>query len=105
MRNKYNTVAMGEIVARSVKIEVVGKITRCGKGEDSKFYCLPVKIHFDNGEVRNYLLKSHGDPKGLENFLANKKGIKERLERSFVLLKNGEVRVDYSVREQTSSAS
>ena len=93
-------------MARSVKIEVVGDIQRCNEGIDSKFFCLPVRIHFDNGEVRNYLLKAHNEPKGLENFLANKKGIRERLERSFVLLKNGEIRVDYSAREEeTSKAS
>ncbi|MDQ7038415.1 MAG: hypothetical protein Q9N26_04340 [Aquificota bacterium] len=89
---------MEEVVARSVRIEVVGEIRRCGEGIDSKFYCLPVKIYFDNGEVRNYLLKAHNEPKGIENFLANKKGIKDRLEKSFVLLKNGEIRVDYSSR-------
>ncbi|MDQ7082482.1 MAG: hypothetical protein Q9N34_05640 [Aquificota bacterium] len=89
---------MEEVVARSVRIEVIGEIRRCGEGIDSKFYCLPVKIYFDNGEVRNYLLKAHNEPKGIENFLANKKGIKERLEKSFVLLKNGEIRVDYSSR-------
>ncbi len=95
---------MEEIVARSVKIEVVGEIRRCGSGEDSKFYCLPVKIHFDNGEVRNYMLKSHNEPKGLENFLANKKGIKDRLEKSFVLLKNGQIRVIYEREEETARA-
>ena len=90
---------MGEIVARSVKIEVVGEIRRCGNWIDSKFYCLPVKIHFDNGEVKAYMLKSHNDTKGLENFLSNRKGLRERLERSFVLLRNGEVRVSYSPEE------
>ncbi len=89
---------MEEIIARSVKIEVAGDIRRCSEGTDSKFYCLPVRIHFDNGEVRNYLLKAHNEPKGLENFLSNKKGIKDRLEKSFVLLKNGEIRIDYSSR-------
>ena len=88
-----------EIVARSVKIEVVGEIERCSRAEDAKFYCLKVKIHFDNGEVKDYLLKSHNDPKGLENFLQNKKGIRDRLEKSFVLLKNGEVRISYPKEE------
>ncbi len=88
-----------DVIARSVKIEVVGEIERCREAEDSKFFCLPVKIHFDNGEVRDYLLKSHGEPKGLENFLANKKGIRDRLEKSFVLLKSGEVRRVYSGEE------
>jgi len=92
-----------EVVARSVRIEVVGEIERCSSGEDSKFYCLPVRIHFDNGEVRNYMLKSHNEQKGLENFLNNKKGIRDRLERSFVLLKNGEVRVVYEGRETVSA--
>ena len=93
-----------EIIARSVKIEVIGEIERCQQGEDSKFYCLPVKIHFDNGEVRDYLLKAHNEPKGLENFLQNKKGIRDRLEKSFVLLKNGEIRVSYGREETTESA-
>ncbi len=84
-----------EIVARSVKIEVVGEIQRCRTAEDTRFYCLPVKIHFDNGEVRKYLLKSHGEPKGLENFIQNKKGIKDKLEKNFVLLKNGEIKILY----------
>jgi len=94
-----------DIVARSVKIEVVGQIERCHRAEDAKFYCLKVKIHFDNGEVRDYLLKSHNEPKGLENFLANKKGIRDRLEKSFVLLKNGDIRVVYPKEEPTESAS
>ncbi len=93
-----------DIVARSVKIEVVGEIERCHRAEDAKFYCLKVKIHFDNGEVREHLLKSHNEPKGLENFLANKKGIRDRLEKSFVLLKNGEVKVVYPKEEATASA-
>ncbi len=93
-----------DVVARSVKIEVVGEIERCHSGEDSKFYCLKVKIHFDNGEVRDYLLKAHNEPKGLENFLANKEGIRDRLEKSFVLLKNGEVRVVYKSEEETAKA-
>lgn len=94
-----------DIVARSVKIEVVGEIERCHKAEDTKFYCLPVKIHFDNGEVRNYVLKSHNEPKGLENFLQNKKGIRDRLERNFVLLKNGDIRVVYEAGETTAKAN
>lgn len=84
-----------DIVAKSERIEVVGQIERCHQAEDAKFYCLKVKIHFDNGEVREYTLKSHGDPKGLENFLQNKKGIRDRLEKGFVLLKNGEIRMTY----------
>ncbi len=94
-----------DIVARSVKIEVVGQIERCHRAEDAKFYCLKVKIHFDNGEVRDYLLKSHNEPKGLENFLANKKGIRDRLEKSFVLLKNGDIRVVYPKEEPAERAS
>ncbi|HIC97946.1 MAG TPA: hypothetical protein EYP11_06085 [Aquificaceae bacterium] len=87
-----------EVVARSVRIEVLGDIERCSRGEDSKFYCLKVRIVFDNGEEREYLLKAHNEPKGLENFLANKKGIRDSLEKRFVLLKNGEVRVSYEDR-------
>lgn len=80
-----------DIVARSVRIEVVGEIRRCGKGEDSKFYCLPVKIHFDNGSVVDYQLRAHGEPKTLIDFLENKKGLKDKMEKGFALLKNGEV--------------
>jgi hypothetical protein len=93
-----------DIVARSVKIEVVGDIERCHRAEDAKFFCLKVKIHFDNGEVRDYLLKSHNEPKGLENFLQNKKGIRDRLEKSFVLLKSGEIRTVYQ-REDSNKDS
>ena len=93
-----------DIIARSVKIDVVGEIERCHRAEDAKFYCLRVKIHFDNGEVREHLLKAHNEPKGLENFLANKKGIRDRLEKSFVLLRNGEVRVNYEREEATAKA-
>jgi len=92
-----------DIVARSVKIEVVGEIERCHRAEDAKFYCLPVKIHFDNGEIKNFLLKSHNEPKGLENFLQNKKGIRDRLEKSFVLLKTGEIKVLYEREEEAKS--
>ena len=81
----------GEVVAKSVSIEVVGEIQRCEEGENSKFYCLPVKIIFDNGEERPYLLKAHGEPKTLLDFLENKKGLKEKMEKSFVLLSNGEI--------------
>ncbi len=84
-----------KVVARSVKVEVVGEIVRCNEGESSKFYCLRVRIHFDNGKVVDYLLKSHKEKKGLENFLQNKKGLKERLERSFLLDERGRVIFDY----------
>ncbi len=87
-----------DVVARSVKIEVVGEVERCHTAEDSKFYCLPVEIHFDNGEVRKYLLKSHNEPKGIENFLGNKKGVKDRLEKSFVLLRDGDIRIVYTAK-------
>jgi len=40
----------------------------------------------------------------LRSFLANKKGIKDRLEKSFVLLKNGEIRVVYEREEETAKA-
>jgi len=90
------TQSRDEVVSRSVRIEIVGSIERCHTAEDSKFYCLPVEIHFENGTVKRYLLKSHNEPKGLENFLQNKKGIKDKLERSFVLLRNGEIRIQYN---------
>ncbi len=103
-RDAMALVSKEDIVARSVSIEVVGEIERCHRAEDAKFYCLKVKIHFDNGEVREHLLKSHNEPKGLENFLANKKGIRDRLEKSFVLLKNGEIKVFYEREEETAKA-
>jgi len=80
-----------EIVAKSVKIEVAGEIERCHDGENSKFYCLPVKIHFDNGEVKDYMLKAHGEPKTLKDFLENKKGLRDKMEKSFGLTAKGEV--------------
>jgi len=89
-----------EIVARSVKIEVVGEIERCREGTHSKFYCLPVVIHFDNGEKREYTLMAHGEPKTLKDFLENKKGIRDRMEKSFVLLSNGEIRYVYETSTQ-----
>lgn len=79
------------VVARSISIEVAGQIERCHDGENSKFYCLPVKIHFDNGEVRNYMLRAHGEPKTLLDFLENKKGLKDRIEKSFGLTEDGRV--------------
>ena len=104
MGRSWHEVDMKDVVAKSVRIEVIGEIQRCRSGEDSKFYCLPVRIHFDNGEVRNYMLKAHNEPKGLENFLANKKGIRDRLEKSFVLLKNGEIKVVYDREEEMAKA-
>jgi hypothetical protein len=80
-----------DIIARSKAIEIIGEIHRCSEGENSKFYCLPVKIIFDNGEEREYLLKAHGEPKTLYDFIENKKGLKDKMEKSFVLLKNGEI--------------
>ncbi len=80
-----------EIVAKSVKIEVAGEIERCHDGENSKFYCLPVKIHFDNDEVKDYMLKAHGEPKTLKDFLENKKGLRDKMEKSFGLTSKGEV--------------
>jgi len=80
-----------DIVAKSKAIEIVGEIQRCSEGENSKFYCLPVKIIFDNGEEKEYLLKAHGEPKTLLDFIENKKGLRDRMEKSFVLLKNGEI--------------
>ncbi len=84
-----------DIVAKSVEIEILGDIERCHEGEYSKFYCLKVKIKFDNGEEREFLMRSHESPKSLENFINNKKGIKERTEKSFVLLRNGEIMYVY----------
>lgn len=81
-----------EIIARSVKIEVAGDIHRCHEGAYSMFYCLPVIIYFDNGEKREYMLKAHGEPKTLQDFLENKKGLRDRMEKGFALLKNGEIR-------------
>jgi len=37
------------------------------------------------------MLRAHGEPKTLLDFLENKKGIKDKLEKSFFLLKNGEI--------------
>ncbi|MEN3028894.1 MAG: hypothetical protein ABDH29_06745 [Aquificaceae bacterium] len=80
-----------KLIARSVSIEVIGDIHRCHEGEDAKFYCLPVRIHFDNGEVKEYMLKAHGEPKTLKDFLENKKGLRDRMERSFGLSEEGKV--------------
>ncbi len=80
-----------KIVARSVKIDIVGEISRCNVGEDSKFYCLPVRITFDNGKVVDYMLKAHGEPKTLKEFIENKKGIKDRMEKNFGLAEDGSV--------------
>ena len=89
-----------DIVARSVSIEVVGEISRCREGTHSKFYCLPVIIHFDNGEKREYMLKAHGEPKTLKDFLENKKGLKDKMEKSFALLRNGEIKyIPYLLQE------
>ncbi|SHK48561.1 hypothetical protein [Thermocrinis minervae] len=80
-----------KVIARSVKIEITGEIDRCHTGEDSKFYCLPVKIYFDNGQVVDYLLKAHGEPKTLKDFIENKKGLKDRMEKNFGLTEDGRV--------------
>ncbi len=80
-----------KIVARSVSIEVVGEMERCHDGENSKFYCMPVKIHFDNGEVKEYTLRAHGEPKTLKDFLENKKGLRDRMEKAFGLTEDGKV--------------
>ncbi len=81
-----------DIVARSIKIEPKGEIHRCTEGSYSAYYCLPVVIYFENGEKREYLLKSHSEPKALQEFLENKKGLRERMEKNFVLLKDGSIR-------------
>jgi len=92
-----------KVIARSVSIEVVGEIERCHEGEHSKFYCLPVKIHFDNGEVREYMLRAHGEPKTLRDFLENKKGLKDKMEKSFGLTEDGKILYIYSTEEASSS--
>ncbi len=80
-----------KIIARSVSVEIVGDIQRCNVGEDSKFYCLPVKITFDNGQVIDYMLKAHGEPKTLKDFIENKKGMKDRMEKNFGLTEDGDI--------------
>ncbi|MEJ5339710.1 MAG: hypothetical protein ACK42C_08220 [Aquificaceae bacterium] len=93
-----------EIVAKSLRIEVIGEIERCHDGENSKFYCLPVRIHFENGEVKEYMLRAHGEPKTLKDFLENKKGLRDRMERSFGLTKAGKVLyIGYSSQEASDS--
>ncbi len=92
-----------KVVARSVSIEVVGEIDRCHDGENSKFYCLPVRIHFDNGEVKDYMLRAHGEPKTLKDLLENKKGLKDRMEKSFGLTEEGKV-LYVGYLEQTSDS-
>jgi hypothetical protein len=37
------------------------------------------------------MLRAHGEPKTLLDFLENKKGIRDKMEKSFFLLKNGEI--------------
>ncbi len=80
-----------KVVAKSVSIEVVGEIDRCHDGENSKFYCLPVRIHFENGEVKEYMLRAHGEPKTLKDFLENKKGLRDRMEKAFGLTEDGNI--------------
>ncbi|QID32537.1 hypothetical protein [Pampinifervens florentissimum] len=80
-----------KVVAKSVSIEVVGEIDRCHDGENSKFYCLPVRIHFENGEVKEYMLRAHGEPKTLKDFLENKKGLRDKMEKAFGLTEDGNI--------------
>ncbi|MEN3033967.1 MAG: hypothetical protein ABDH18_03140 [Aquificaceae bacterium] len=84
------------IVAKSQEIIVVGQIKRCNEGEASKFYCLEVIIKFDNGQELTHILKTHGEPKGLIDFIENKKGIKDQLSRSFALTEDGKIICIYS---------
>ncbi len=79
------------LVAKSVSVEVVGEIERCHDGENSKFYCLPVRIHFDNGEAKEYTLRAHGEPKTLKDFLENKKGLRDKMEKAFGLTEDGNI--------------
>ncbi|MCX8076016.1 MAG: hypothetical protein N3C57_03175 [Aquificaceae bacterium] len=92
-----------KIVARSVSIEVMGEIQRCHDGENSKFYCLPVKIHFDNGDMKEYTLRAHGEPKTLKDFLQNNKGLRDKMEKSFALSEDGKVIYAGYLSEQTSN--
>ncbi len=89
-----------EIVARSQKIEPLGEPFRCSEAENSKFWCLKVKIIFENGEEREHVLRGYSEPKEIENLLSNKKGMRDVLEKSFVLLKNGEIKVYYPYVEE-----
>lgn len=89
-----------DIVARSVKIEPLGEPERCRDAENSKFWCLRVKIYFDNGEEREYVLRGYSEVKELENFLSNKKNLQDILSQSYVLLRNGEIRVYYPTVEE-----
>lgn len=89
-----------DIIARSVKIEPLGEPERCKDAENAKFWCLKVKIYFDNGEEREYTLKGYSEVKEIENFLTNKKNIQDVLNQSYVLLKSGEIRVYYPAVEE-----
>ncbi|NPA32339.1 MAG: hypothetical protein GXO04_01795 [Aquificae bacterium] len=91
-----------DILARSVKIEPAGEPRRCSDAENSKFWCMDVKIVFDNGQERTYTLRGYSEPKELENFLNNKKNLQDILNQSYVLLKNGEIRVYYPKVEELS---
>ncbi|MFN3870836.1 MAG: hypothetical protein ACK4MW_05055 [Aquificaceae bacterium] len=93
-----------KIVAKSVSIEVVGEIHRCHDGENAKFYCLPVRIHFDNGKVVDYMLRAHGEPKTLKDFLENKKGLRDKMEKSFGLSEEGKVLYIGYLEEQISNS-
>lgn len=80
-----------DVIARSKDIEILSDTFRCRDAEYTKFYCMKVRIYFDNGEVKDFMMRSHGDPKGLINFKENKKGIKDNMKDKFLLLKNGEI--------------
>ncbi len=80
-----------DILARSTEIEILSDTFRCREAEYTKFYCMKVRIHFDNGEIKEFMMRSHGDPKGLLNFKENKKGIRDNMKDKFLLLKNGEI--------------
>lgn len=89
-----------KLLAKSVSIEVVGEIERCHDGENSKFYCLPVRILFDNGQKVDHVLRAHGEPKTLRDFLENKKGMRDRMEKAFGLLEDGKVLyIGYTAQE------
>jgi len=54
-------------------------------------------------EVREYMLRAHGEPKTLRDFLENKKGLKDKMEKSFGLTEDGKILYLYSTEEASSS--
>ncbi|NPB06544.1 MAG: hypothetical protein GXO03_02945 [Aquificae bacterium] len=91
-----------KVVARAVKFEPLGEPYRCSEAENAKFWCLKVRLYFDDGRQTEYELMGYSEPKELENFLANKKGVQEVLLPAFGLTEDGRVVVDYEKLEQLS---